>query len=530
MALSHAYIGYDHLGPTSAKIPNFIKALKSACAWPHPVSEIELVETHISWVLLTGEYAYKIKKPVDFGFLDFSTVEKRQHCCLEEVRLNRRLAPDIYLDVVPVCGSPERPRVDGEGEAFEYAVRMRQFDMRRGFDHLLESGLLTPAHMDQTAVMLAKFQEDAEIAGTDSCYGTAEAVLDPVAENFFQISQYSQSLNIASQLQPQLEHLKQWSLTCSRKLEPVISGRRASGFVREGHGDLHLRNIIDWNDRVIPFDCIEFNPNLRWIDVISELSFLLMDLDDHQHRSLSRRLLNAWLEYTGDYEGLQLLRFYQVYRAMVRAKVASLRLSQSTTDEDNEAHNFSNYVALAESYTQEQPVRLIITHGLSGSGKTWFSQQFLEAVPLIRLRSDVERKRLFGLGQSNRTGAETAGIYRPSASTRTYAHLLDTTAKILSFGFSVIVDAAFLKYEQRELFRRLAQQSQVPFAIVHCEANEEISRQRLLRRNRADNDASDADFTVLEQQMLKIEPLADSELEHYHRADLAELLRWMRSG
>ena len=300
--------------------------------------------------------------------------------------------------------------------------------------------------------------------------------------------------------------------------------------MREGHGDLHLRNIIDWNGRVIPFDCIEFNPNLRWIDVISELSFLLMDLDDHQHRSLSRRLLNAWLEYTGDYDSLQLLRFYQVYRAMVRAKVASLRLSQSTTDQDIEAHNFSNYVALAESYTQEQPVRLIITHGLSGSGNTWFSQQFLEAVPLIRLRSDVERKRLFGLGQSNRTGAETAGIYRPSASKRTYTHLLDTTAKILSCGFSVIVDAAFLKYEQRELFAKLAQQLQVPFAIVHCEADEEISRQRLLRRNRADNDASDADFTVLEQQMLEIEPLADSELEHYHRADLAELLRWMRSG
>ena len=530
MELPHAYIGYDHVGPTSAHLPNFINALQRAYAWPHPVSEVKLVETHISWVLLTGEYAYKIKKPVNFGFLDFSTLDKRQHCCLEEVRLNQRLAPDIYLDVVPICGSPERPGVDGEGEVFEYAVRMRQFDVSRGFDHLLESGMLMPAHMDQTAAMLAKFQEGAEVAGTDSCYGTADAVLEPVAENFFQISQHSQHLNISAPLQAQLKHLEQWSLTYSCKLESVISGRRVSGFVREGHGDLHLRNIIDWNDRVIPFDCIEFNPNLRWIDVISELSFLLMDLDDHQHSHLSRRLLNAWLEYTGDYDGLQLLRFYQVYRAMVRAKVASLRLLQSTNDQVIEAQSFSNYVALAESYTREQPVRLIITYGLSGSGKTWFSQQLLEATPLIRLRSDVERKRLFGLGQSNRTGAETAGIYRPSASKMTYEYLLDATAKIMSFGFSVIVDAAFLKYEQRELFGRLARQMQVSFAIVHCEADEEISRQRLLRRNRADNDASDADFAVLKQQTYDIEPLADSELDHYHRADLAELLVWMCSG
>lgn len=523
-------MGYKYLAPVSTDLPNFIKALQCAHTWPYPVSEVKLVETHISWVLLTGKYAYKIKKPVNFGFLDFSSLEKRLCYCREELRLNRRLAPDIYLDVVPLRGCPEHPEIDGDGEVFEYAVRMVQFDVHCGFDHLLESGMLTPAHMDQTAAMLAKFQEEAKVAGPDSYYGTAEAILEPVSENFLQVGQYLRCLDGTSLLQAQLQRLEEWSLTCLRDLESVISKRHASGFVREGHGDLHLRNIIDWNGRVIPFDCIEFNPNMRWIDVFSDLSFLLMDLDDHHHEHLSRRLLNAWLEYTGDYSGLQLLRFYQTYRAMVRAKVASLRLLQSTTDQDIEAHNFSNYIALADSYTQIQPVRLIITHGVSGSGKTWFSQQLLEAAPLIRLRSDVERKRLFGLEQSDRTGADTAGIYRPAVSRRTYAHLLDTASEIISWGFSVIVDAAFLRFEQRDLFRKLAEKMQVPFAIVHCEAEEGVTRQRLLQRKRADNDASDADDTVFEQQMLKLEPLADNELDHYHRADLAELLEWMRSG
>lgn len=520
-----ADIGYPYLKPTTADLPDFIQALQRAEAWPHPVSAVELMETHISWVFLTGKYAYKIKKPVDFGFLDFSSLTKRLHFCREEVRLNRRLAPQIYLDVVPLCGRPERPQIGGDGEVFEYAVRMRQFEVRQGFDHLLESGRLTAAHMDKTAAMLAQFQAGAEIAGPGSLYGTTTAVLEPIEENFLQIGQYLQSLDSASPLHSQLVYLKQWSLARFHELESVISERHDRGFIREGHGDLHLRNIVDWNDQVIPFDCIEFNPNLRWIDVLSELAFLLMDLDDHQQEHLSRRLLNAWLEHTGDYAGLQLLRFYQVYRAIVRAKVAGLRLLQSENERATEERDFSNYLALATGFTRVQPARLIITHGLSGSGKTWLSQRLLEAAPFIRLRSDVERKRLFGLKQTDRYGAEESGIYLPAASEKTYAHLLDTAAKILNWGYSVVVDAAFLKFRQRELFAQLARQMQLPFSIVHCEVDEAVSRQRLLQRKRANNDASDADIDVFEQQMLELEPLTDSEMEHRLSADPAQVLK-----
>jgi aminoglycoside phosphotransferase family enzyme len=511
-----------------------IEALLRPEAWPHPVSGLKLIETHISWVLLTGEYAYKIKKPVNFGFLDFSSLGKRLDCCREEVRLNRRLAPDIYLDVVSLCGSPLRPQVGGSGEVFEYAVRMRQFDVEQGFDRLLQAGALTLEHMDQTAAMLAQFHSSVESASADSGYGTPSAVLAPVQENFLQIDAYLQSLDVDSPLHAQVAHLEHWSSSTFRELQSVISDRLRQGFVRECHGDLHLRNILARNGQVIPFDCIEFNAGLRWIDVISELAFLLMDLDDHGCEHLSRRLLNAWLEHSGDYEGLQMLRFYKVYRAMVRAKVAGLRALQSSIGRVELEREFHNYVSLAETYTRRQPPRVLITHGLSGSGKTWFTQQLLQQAPLIRLRSDVERKRLFGVSQTDRSGAKTH-MYDPTASEQTYDRLLGLASQLLAWGYSVLVDAAFLKSWQRQKFQNLALQLRLPFAILHCTVPEELQRQRLTARQSVNVDASDADLAVLEQQLQALEPLAETELSHRLAVDTADtgsipaVLEWCRS-
>jgi len=510
--------------PTSP--PEFVRALQRTDPWPHPVEKIELIETHISWVFLTGEYAYKIKKPVDFGFLDFSTLDKRLHCCLEEVRLNARLAPQIYLDVVPLCGTPEQLRVGGVGEPFEYAVRMRQFDVSRGFDRLLASGQLTSSHMDKTAAMLAKFQAGAQVAPKTAGYGEPALVLTPVVENFAQIRPYLAAFWSESPLPQRLSHLERWSLEAFERLQPVFLERKAGGMIREGHGDLHLRNIIDWEGDVVPFDCIEFNPDLRWIDVVSDLAFLLMDLDDHGQARLSRRLLNVWLEYTGDYAGLQVLRFYQVYRAMVRAKVASLRLAQSAA-ETAEARDFADYVTLAESYTAQHRPRLLITHGLSGSGKTWFSQKLLEVAPLIRLRSDIERKRLFGLAATDRGGARSGDLYQPAASDRTYRHLRDTAARLLTWGYSVVVDAAFLMRGQRELFATLAGDLDLPFAIVHCEVEDTLARDRLRWRSRAGSDASDADVAVFEQQLRHTEALSARERDWRLPADLGAVTGWL---
>jgi aminoglycoside phosphotransferase family enzyme/predicted kinase len=512
----------------------FIEALLRPQAWPHPVEPIELCETHISWVLLTGTYAYKIKKPLNFGFLDFSSLEKRKHFCEEEVRLNRRLAPQIYLDVVPIHGSPDSPNLCGDGPLLDYAVRMQQFDTRQGYDEMLRRDELSARHMDKTADTLAAFHLRTAVADAASGYGTPEAVLAPVQENFEEIRQQLDSQLEDAGIHQQFAMLERWSRHTWRALTPVFLERWQSGFVRECHGDLHLRNIVYWRETVIPFDCLEFSPGLRWIDVMCELAFLLMDLDDHRRQDLARRLLNAYLEITGDYAGLQVLRFYQVYRALVRAKVASLRLAQ--TPDPDAVEEIGNYIRLATFYTQAHKGRLVITHGLSGSGKTFVSQRILEQAEVIRLRSDVERKRLFGLSAKDSSGSgEQQGIYRTDANARTYARLLELAEGLVDWGYTVLVDAAFLRLGQRALFRDYAERRGVPFRILHCEAGAEIQRRRIVSRGEKGSDASEANLAILEWQLAGQEPLSDTECKQCISVDtsgepeLGEMMEWLNT-
>lgn len=504
-----------------------IDRLHDAAAWPHPVVSLRRIETHTAWVFLTGEFAYKIKKPVNFGFLDFSSLEKRRHCCNEELRLNRRLAPELYLAVVPISGSPTR--VDGEGEAIEYAVKMRQFDTSAGFDELAQRGALTAGQMDEAAEVLAGFHAGAEQAPPEGEFGTPTAVAYPVIENFEQIVPHLP--HQAPDCQPLFQRLEGWSRDASQALHHDFAARLAGGFIRECHGDLHLRNIVLWRGRVVPFDCLEFNPSLRWIDVMSELGFLLMDLDDHGLAPLARRLLNAYLEYSGDYAGLALLRFYQVYRAMVRAKVESLRLAQLDAPDEAMVDELRGYLALAGTYTEPGKPRLLIAHGLSGSGKTYLSQRLLESSELVRVRSDVERKRLFGLGPLEASGsARDKGIYSRAANTDTYQHLLDVAKLLLQSGWAVLIDAAFLKREERDQFRDLAAGMQLPFAILHCECDPQVQRRRVTARQ---GDASEADLEVLELQLERQETLAEDELAYTlwvdttAEPDLANLQDWL---
>ncbi len=499
-------------------LPPLIQALHRPACYDHPVRDIRLVETHISWVLLTGRYAYKIKKPVNLGFLDFSSLEKRRFFCEEELRLNRRLAPSLYLEVVSITGSPASPVLSGSGEVIEYAVKMVQFPEEARLDRMLVRDELGPPHIDLLARELAEFHGRIAVAGNDKPFGDPEHVYEPVRENFIQIRSRIEAVD-----ESPLRRLEIWSETSFAELRVTFENRKRGGFIRECHGDAHLANMVWLEERAMLFDCLEFSANLRWIDVMSELAFLVMDLDDRGRSDLARRALNAYLEHTGDYAGLAVFRFYQVYRALVRAKVACIRLSQSglSDEEKNRGREeYRGYANLAGRYTQPPPPALIITHGLSGSGKTWLSQLLLEALDAVRVRSDIERKRLHGLAPAERSGSGIdSGIYAPDASRRTYAHLAELAAMILRAGHTAIVDAAFLKHSQRDQLHAVANERHVPFVILDIRTPENILRQRLRQRAAQQHEVSEAGLAVLDHQLATREPLADAEQRHVLSVD-----------
>jgi hypothetical protein len=480
---------------------DLIQRLMSPDAYGHETGHIELVETHISWVILTGPFAYKIKKPVDFGFLDYSTLEKRRHYCEQEVLLNRRLAPSLYLDVVPITGAANAAVVNGTGTATEYAVRMKQFPPGMLLSDLIGNAELRDVHIDWLARVIADFHLQTEVASAASDFGTPDAVRQPVEENFRQIRYILKE----QPLLQRLEHIEQWSTQEFSIIRPLLVQRKLQGFIRACHGDLHLGNVVLLKEVIVPFDCIEFNDNLRWIDVMSEIAFMVMDIEDHGRSDFAWRLLNTYLERTGDYEGLAVLRYYLVYRAIVRCKVATLRLNQAGLDEQQTKAihgSLENYLSIAERYIRSRHAALIIMHGLSGSGKTTVSQQLIESLPAIRIRSDVERKRLHGLAPEDRSESELGGgIYDAMSTDRTYGRLADLAAAVCNAGFPVIVDATFLRIGLREQFKLLAKKLGVPFRILACLASHAILRGRISEREVLGLDASEAPPAVLERQL-----------------------------
>ncbi|UCE30741.1 MAG: AAA family ATPase [Burkholderiales bacterium] len=495
---------------------DLIEALRRPECFPHPVDAVELVETHISWVLLAGAFAYKLKKPVDFGFLDFSTLEARRHFCVEEIRLNRRLAPQLYLDVVPIAGPARAPRVGGAGEPIEYAVRMRRFRRENELDALAGRGELRPEHIDVLATRVADFHAQAETAPATGPWGTPEAVLAPCSANFEQLARQP----LPEPQRARLERLQRWTLAEHARLRPLIASRLAQGRVRECHGDLHLANIVLLAGEPVVFDALEFNPALRWIDVVSEIAFTVMDLEHRGRHDLAQRFLDDYLAASGDYAGLALLPFYLVYRALVRTKVAALRAGQPEGEHGQaharaDAREIETHLALAERFAAPRPRCLVTTHGVSGSGKSFTARLLLQAGPWIRLRSDIERKRLAGLAPlaDSRSGA-AAGLYTASMTERTYARLLELARQVLTAGFPVIVDAAFLRAEQRRPFAELARSCGLAWVLLALDAPEATLRARVERRRASGSDPSEATLPVLERQLAGAEPPAGEELAH----------------
>jgi uncharacterized protein len=491
-------------------LPSLIAGLLRPAAYPHPAAVPTLIETHISWVILAGEYAYKIKKPLALGFLDFSSLERRRHFCDEEIRLNRRLAPEIYLAVVAVTGSEHAPRLGGEGDVLEYAVQMRAFPVNATLDR---EETISAAQIDAIAKEIAVFHAAIPPAPDPSFYGLPAQVVAPVSANFAALRPL---LPLAEnpELRLQFERLQSWSEAEGRRLCPHFTMRRAAGMVRECHGDLHLGNIAWVKGRALVFDALEFNPALRFIDVASELAFLSMDLRHRGRADLAWRLVNRYLEESGDFPGLAAFTYYQVYRATVRAKVTAILASEKPDQAAEHLATAESYLQLADELTHERRPQLILMHGLSGSGKTWLSQQLLEQLGAIRLRSDVLRKRLFGLPPLAVSGTVAGGIYTPEGDQRTLAALLDTGRSLLAAGFAVIVDATFLRRSWREPFQRLAGELAVTWQIVAVTAPPAVLRARLAARQREKSDASEAGLAVLAGQEVGQESFIREEEAH----------------
>lgn len=479
-----------------------IAALRHPQCYPHPVKSVRVIETHISWVVLAGSFAYKIKKAVNLGFLDYTTLAARHHYCAEEVRLNRRTAPGLYLDIVCIGGHPDAPLFGAE-RVFEYAVRMRRFPVGALLDRCLARGELLPHHIDRLSAIVACFHT-ALPGAAEARYGTATTIRAAALQNFEQM--YTLLRDDADRVV--LASSQQATADEFAAHVPLFASRRARGFVRECHGDLHLGNIALIGERPVPFDGIEFNPDLRWIDVMNEVAFTMMDLLHRGRADYAWRFLNGYLEITGDYAGIAVLRFYLAYRAVVRAKVSAIRSGQSGISARARAdalHACRSYLALAQRCLHERQAALIITHGLPGSGKTTFAQYLVEQMGAIRIRSDVERKRLHGLRAGERSRGD---IYGATATEQTYARLHELAREIVQAGHVVIVDAAFLKRAEREQFRRLARDLSVPFVIASLHAPVAALHQRLDRRQ---HDASEADVAVLNKLRALQQPLSPEE-------------------
>lgn len=489
-----------------------LKALQNPALYDHPVLYFKLIETHISWILLTGHFAYKIKKPVNFEFLDFSTLAKRRTFCHREVRANQALSPDIYLAAIPLTGSPDQPSFSGEGDTFEYAILMREFQQDRLLTQLLQQQELSTKIIDDVAILLANFHKKASNQLPNDFYGSPEQVHQPVRQNFLQIA----SLLTSDTDVQRLNTLSLWAEHSWQALQDVFVKRKQQGFIRECHGDIHLGNITMMGDKPVIFDAIEFNDELRWTDTMADLAFLIMDLCDKNCEAYANQLLSYYLEYTGDYTGLAVLPYYLCYRALVRAKVQLFHLphTQTSTEREQHVHNFQRYVSLATCFTQEYQPILFITTGLAGSGKSTVAQTLVRDRGVIRLRSDVIRKQLHDLDHLAQSSSPLNGqMYSATATKQTYDRLAELAEHIIQAGFSVIVDATFLKHEQRHPFFQLANRLKTREIILACAAPLKTLEARIELRQAVHRDPSEANVEVLHMQRSLQEFLIPEELE-----------------
>jgi aminoglycoside phosphotransferase family enzyme/predicted kinase len=494
----------------SATLPKHLAGLLQPQAYPHPVDAVSVVETHLSWVLLTGQVAYKIKRPVCFPFVDLRSHERRGFYCAEELRLNRRFAPELYQAVCPVVIRNGLASIGDAGEPVEHAVKMMQFPREQELDQLLERDDIAPVELEAFGQDLAAIHAGLPVAELPAPWGDPKAIHSTIDNNLEETTRAAVVFDSASDvraLRPDLER-------CLEEAEPWMADRRDDGRVRECHGDLHAANMVRLDTRLVAFDCMEFEPAFRWIDVADEVAFLVADLEARQAVPQSQAFLAGYLARSGDYQACRLLPLYRAHRALVRAKVTALSrdVTQRSDSEDVGRSRHRAYLDCAAAALARQRPLLILMSGLSGSGKTWLAQRLAPLLGAVHLRSDVERKRLAGLGETSRSGSAVAeGVYSRGFTNRVYEHLAVAAEDVLAGRYNAIVDATFARRDDRGTFRKLARRLGVSVCLIHCRAPHELLVKRIIARHLQGEDPSEADVSVLDWQKEHWEPIGADE-------------------
>lgn len=497
-------------------LPSLIRQMLAPEFYPHPVTEpIESIQTHASYVLLTGDFVYKLKKPVNFGFLDYSTVAKRQHFCYEELRLNQRGAKELYLEVVAISKLDERYHFGNDGEIIDYAVKMVQFPQENLLSNMFEMGTITAAEIEAVGKVIAQFHANAQTSEYINSFGTVERIRESIDDNYLHTEKYIGR----TQTPVQFAETKAYTDRYFSEHSQLFKERVTGGFIRECHGDLHLRNICRWQDKILLFDCIEFNELYRFVDTMYDVAFVMMDLEARGRKDLANRLLNTYTEQTGDWEGLQVLPLYLSRQAYVRAKVTSFLLDDPSipnADRETAAITARDYYRQAWRYTRASQGKLMMLSGLSGTGKSTLGKQIATQVGAIHLRSDAVRKHLGGIPLLSKGDAS---LYTPEMTIKTYERVLALGLKLTSWGFTVILDAKYDRVSFRSAVVRFAQAQNIPLQILHCTAPDAVLIDRLQQRT---GDITDATVDLLASQKATWEDFTPAERSYLTTVDTTQ--------
>jgi aminoglycoside phosphotransferase family enzyme/predicted kinase len=502
---------------TDAALPPLIQQMQTSEFYAHPVQQpIQLIQTHISYILLTGEYAYKVKKPLNFGFLDYSTLDKRHHFCQEELRLNQRAAAELYLQVLPVAQVGDRFQfTDQVSEAVEFVVQMRQFPQETLLTALFDRGDLTADGIAELARAIAKFHKTAARSAYIDTFGQVDQIRQAFDENYAQTEKYIGG----PQTLEQFQETQAYSDRFFAEQADLFQERVTQGWIRECHGDLHLGNICYWRDRFWLFDCIEFNEPFRFVDVMFDIAYIVMDLNARQRPDLRTRFLNTYCEQMGDWEGLRILPLYVNRQSYVRAKVTSFLLDDPAIDSSQKAaiqDTAALYYKLAWDCTQPKPSgKIILMAGLSGSGKSTLARQLAEQTGAIAIRSDAVRKHLGGIALEERGDDR---LYTPEMTQKTYDRLRELGMHLArTEGYTVILDAKYDRVALRQPVLEAARAANLAVEIYHCTAPLEVLRDRLQQRT---GDIADATVDVLAGQ--SFEPFTAAELPQVRVVDTTQ--------